>query len=129
MVGVTEQQTPPQPALIVDLAAAASDDRLAALYAAYPAAKAKKDAAEAELKAITDGIKLELTSRAPEGTQRLELRGPDSLCGAPLALRWQVSYRFDTKAFINASPANAAVYESFKKPSGTWVLAPIKAGE
>lgn len=126
---MTEQQTPQAiepPPLVVDLSTADSDDRLAALYAAYPAAKAEADEAAKRLKAVTDGIKVELTSRAPEGTAKLELHGPG---GTPMRLAWQVTRRFDAKAFVAASPANAEVYESFKKPSGTWVLAPIKAGE
>ena len=111
------------PPLVVDVTTAEPDDRLAVLYAAYPAAKAEADEAAKRLKAITDGIKLELTTRAPEGTAKLELRGAQ---GNPLRLAWQITKRFDTKAFSAAYPAE---YERFRTPSGSWVLAPIKGGE
>lgn len=111
------------PPVIVDVTAAAQDDRLAVLYGAYPAAKAEADEAAKRLKAITDGIKLELTTQAPEGTAKLELRGPQ---GVPLALRWQVTRRFDSKAFQTAYPAE---YDRFRTASGSWVLAPIKSGD
>lgn len=111
------------PPLLVDVTTAGPDDRLAVLYAAYPEAKAAKDDAEAKLKAITDGIKLELTTRAPEGTKKLELKGPG---GVPLRLAWQITHRFNSKRF---AAEQAAVYESYREPSGAWVLAPIKGGE
>lgn len=111
------------PPVVVDLSTADPADRLAALYDAYPAAKAEADEAAKRLKAITDGIKLELTTRAPDGTQKLELRGSG---GTPLRLAWQVTRRFNTKRF---QKEQAAVYESYREPSGSWVLAPIKAGE
>lgn len=117
------EQPPVLPTVQVDVTTAGPDDRLAALYAAYPAAKAAADEAAKTLKAITDGIKVELTSRAPEGTQRLELRGEH---GTPLRLAWQVTRRFNTKRF---QAEQAAVYESYREPSGSWVLSPIKDGE
>lgn len=125
---MTDQPTPQpveQPPLVVNVATAGPDDRLAALYAAYPGAKAKKEAAEAELKAITDGIKAELTAKSPDlaQTPKFELRGPG---GTPLALRWQITERFDTSRFKKEQPG---VYDSYKKPGGSWVLAPIKGGE
>lgn len=120
---MTEQTPAEQPPVLVDLAAAAPDDRLAALHAAYPALKAEADAAAERLKAVTDGIKIELTSRAPEGTAKVELRGPS---GPPLALRWQVTNRFDGARFKREQPA---VHESYMKASGAWVLAPIKGGD
>lgn len=121
MTAPTPEQQAGQP-LVVDVSQA-EGDRLTALYLAYPDAKAKADAAAAELKAITDGIKVELTNRAPQGTAKLELRGTG---GTPLRLAWQVTNRFDTTRFRKEQPA---VYDSYKKPSGSWVLAPIKAGE
>lgn len=121
---MTDQpQTEQQPPLVVDLSTAPAEDRLATLYAAYPEVKAKADAAAAALKAVTDGIKVELTARAPGGTPRLEVHGSN---GTPLALRWQVTNRFDSKRFQREQPA---VYDSYKRPSGAWVLAPIKGGE
>ena len=111
------------PPLVVDVTTAAPDDRLAVLYAAYPEAKAEADEAAKRLRAITDGIKLELTTRAPEGTAKLELKGQG---GTPLRLAWQVTRRFDTRLFQRDQPD---VYDSYRKDSGSWVLAPIKGGE
>lgn len=119
----TEPAPVEPPPLIVDVTSAEPDDRLAVLYGAYPAAKAEADEAVKRLKAITDGIKLELTTRAPEGTAKLELKGKQ---GTPLRLAWQVTRRFNTKRF---QVEQNAVYESYREESGSWVLAPLKGGD
>lgn len=125
MTDQTQPQPVEQPPLVVDVATAGPDDRLAALYGAYPAAKAEADEAAKRLKAITDGIKAELTAKAPDlaQTPKFELRGPG---GTPLRLAWQITKRFNTKRF---QAEQAAVYEAYREPSGSWVLAPIKGGE
>ncbi len=92
--------------------------RLEQLHAAYPDAKAAADAAAATLKAITDGIKLELNQAAPE-ERRLELRGP---AGPPLRLTYTETWRFDSKTFKAADPET---YVRYAKKSGSWTL---KAG-
>lgn len=121
------QPTQPEPVepppVIVDVSDVDETDRLAALYRAYPQAKADADAAAAVLKAIVDGIKLELTTQTPAGTAKAELRGAG---GTPLRLSWQVTRRFDTRAFAAKYPQ---VYEDFREPSGSWKLEAIKGGE
>lgn len=121
----TTPVAPEPPAVLVDVTTAEPDDRLAVLYAAYPSAKAEADEAAKRLKAITDGIKLELTSRAADLTRtpKFEVRGAG---GTPLRLAWQITRRFNTKRF---QAEQAAVYESYREESGSWVLAPIKGGE
>lgn len=104
------------------LVQATPDSKLAHLHAAYDQAKAAHDEAKARLDAIKDGIKLELTSAAPEGTAQFELHGP----GTPLSLSWQVSRRFDTKRFAREQPA---VYDSYRTPQGSWVLKGIGGGQ
>lgn len=121
------QPTQPEPVepppVLVDVSEAPENDRLVALYRSYPQAKADADAAAAVLKAVTDGIKVELTTRAPDGTAKFELKGTG---GKPLRLSWQVSRRFNTKRFTAEHPD---VYEAYREPSGSWKLEPIKGGE
>lgn len=110
------------PPILVDLTGADETDRLVTLYQAYPQAKADADAAAATLKAITDGIKLELTTRAPEGTAKFELKGAG---GKALRLTWQVTRRFNTKRFTAEHPD---VYEAYRESAGSWKLEPIRGG-
>jgi hypothetical protein len=119
---MTEQQIPSQPAVQLDLSALPPDARILALYEAYPSAKAEADEAARRLKDITDGIKFELGTAAP-GVDKIELRGPH---GTPLRYARQITRRFNTKRFQREQ---AEVYESYREPSESWVLAPIKAGE
>lgn len=124
---MTLQPTSPEPVepppVLVDVSEAPETDRLVALYRARPQAKADADAAAAVLKAINDGIKVELTTRTTEGTAKVELRGEG---GTPLRLAWQITRRFNSKRFDKDHPG---VYDSYKEPSGSWVLAEIKGGE
>lgn len=113
------------PPVTLDVALLPAESRIAQLYQQYPAAKAAADAAAERLKQITDGIKAELATAAPE-VRKVELRGAG---GQPLRYAKQVSMRFNSKRFIKASPANAAAYESFKDPVESWVLSAIKDGE
>lgn len=119
---MTEQQTPPQSAVQLDLSALPPDARILALYEAYPSAKAEADAAAARLKDITDGIKFELGAAAP-GVDKIELRAPG---GTPLRYARQITRRFNTKRFQREQPD---AYEAYREPSESWVLAPIKGGE
>lgn len=111
------------PPLTVDLDAMPADDSLARYYEAYPSAQAAFNEAKDRLDALKDGIKFELTQRAPQGTADITLTGK---AGPSLRLDWRVSSRFDSKAFVRASPENAALYEQFKKPSGSWTLSVAK---
>lgn len=116
---MTEQTTQTPPPVVVDPPA---DTRLATLHAAYADAQAAYNEAKARLDAIKDGIKLELTAAAPEGTAQFELRG----AGTALSLAWQTSRRFDTKRFAREQPG---VYDSYRVESGSWVLKSIGGGQ
>lgn len=98
-----------------------ADTRLAQLHAAYSDAKAAADAAEKQLKAITDAIKLELTQAAPEGTTKVDLVGN----GVPLRLSWTESWRLDSRKLKAEDPET---YVRYAKKSGAWRLAPVAGG-
>lgn len=97
--------------------------RLEQLHAAYADAKARADDAAAALKAITDGLKVELTNAAPEGTPVVELRGTD---GPSLRVTWTTSWRLDSKRLKADDPET---WVRYAKQSGTWVLKAVKAGD
>jgi len=90
--------------------------RLAQLVAMYDAAKAAKDDAEAALKAISDGIKSEITEAIPGGTDftvtSRDLR-------SPLTLQRIVSNRVDTKLLQQMLGDR---YRAVTKPSYSWTL-------
>ncbi len=94
--------------------------RLAILHAAYFEAKANADSATRDLKAITDGLKLELTQAAPEGEAKIRLGGN---AGPPLALTWVVTKRFNTNGF---RASHEALYQQYLAPSGAWQLREAK---
>lgn len=98
--------------------------RLAILHAAYANAKAKADSAVKELKAITDGLKLEITQNAGDCLDlRYRLSGPG---GPALALTWVVSNRLDTTRIKRELPD---VAEQYTTASGAWQLREAKGGE
>ena len=90
--------------------------RLEQLHAAYPEAKAAADAAAERLKGITDGIKLELSQAAPEGTAKVDLTSPD---GPPMRLTYTESWRVDARKLKAEDPHT---YVRFAKKSGAWSL-------
>lgn len=98
---------------------AAATDRLAQLHAEYSDAKAEADAASARLKAITDGIKLELQTLAPD-EQKLALNGPH---GPTLNLVHSRTARFDSTKFKREDPETYARYAKF---SDSWTLKTVK---
>ena len=112
---------PPAPAPPLEIQPEAGT-RLAVLHAAYFDAKAKADSATKALKAVTDGLKLELTQAAPEGEAKIRLGGN---AGPPLALTWVVSKRLDTKRIQAELPA---VAEQYVTVSGSWQLREAKGG-
>lgn len=96
--------------------------RLEQLHASYAGAKAALDEATTQVRAITDAIKLELTTAAPDQT-RIELVGE----GAPaLRLSWTTSWRFDSRRLKAEDPE---LYVRYAKPSGTWVLKAVGGAE
>lgn len=112
----TTDQAPviePSP-LIVE---SSSSDRLSQLHAMYAGVKAKADAAAAELKVVTDAIKLELTTLDPNA-RRFTLTGED---GPALALTYSTSWRLDSKKLKVDDPET---YVRYAKQSGSWSLRP-----
>lgn len=96
------------------------DTRLAQLHASYADAKARADEAGKQLKAITDAIKVELNTAAPEET-RVELRGE---AGPPLALRYTERWTLDSKGLKAADPET---YVRYARKSGSWSLTQVRA--
>lgn len=105
----TDQETAPQQV------AAEPGSRLEALHASYADAKAAADEAAARLKAVTDGIKVELTQRNPEA-RRFALTGA---AGPALALTYTETWRFDSKRLKVDDPET---YVRYAKKSGSWSL-------
>jgi hypothetical protein len=99
--------------------------RLAQLHAAYADAKAAVDAAGDALKAITDAIKVELTSVDPN-ERRFELVPAHGVTAVPLRLTYTESWRLDSTRMKKEDPET---YVRYAKKSGSWRLAPAKGGE
>lgn len=96
-----------------------SDTRLSQLHAAYSDAKATADGAAKQLKAITDAIKVELNSAAPEET-RIELHSE----GAPtLRLAYAERWTLDSKRMKSEDPET---YVRFARKSGAWSLTKVR---
>lgn len=112
-----EQPVEPEPTRVQ----AEPGTRLEQLHAAYPAAKSAADAAAAALKAITDGIKLELTQAAPEA-RRIALGGD---AGPALQLTYAESWRVDAKKLKAEDPLT---YVRFATKSGSWTLKAVRGG-
>ncbi|WP_134740021.1 hypothetical protein [Nocardioides sp. 503] len=111
----TLQPTDPPPVEVP----AGSNDRLSQLHAAYADKKAAADAAAAELKTITDALKVELTNAAGPAARKIELVGPD---GPKLRLSYSETWRFDSKRFKAEDPET---YVRYAVQGGSWTL---KAG-
>lgn len=120
---------PQQPAAVIVEPAAQS--RLAALLHEYPDAKAAADAAAERLKAISDGIKLELGQAHP-GVDRLEVRGPGL---PPMSLFKQSRMTFDSKrlkvdaveAAAKGDPSLAGLYARYARQNEAFVLKALKS--
>lgn len=120
---------PQSPAPVVVQPAAQS--RLAALLHEYPDAKAAADAAAERLKAISDGIKLELGQAHP-GADRLEVRGPGL---PPMSLFKQTRMTFDSKrlkadaveAAVKGDPSLAELYARYARQNEAFVLKALKS--
>lgn len=95
--------------------AAPSDSRLAQLQAEYADAKSAADAAGERLKAITDAIKLELTTAAPEHT-KIDLAGGP---GPAMRLSYVERWSLDTRRMKAEDPLT---YVRYAKKGGAWTL-------
>lgn len=96
------------------------DTRLAQLHASYADAKARADEAAKQLKAITDAIKVELNTAAPEET-RVELRGD---AGPGLVLRYTERWTLDSKKMKAEDPLT---YVRYARKGGSWSLSQVRA--
>lgn len=92
------------------------NSRLEQLLAQYEQAKAAADEAGKTLKAITDGIKLELTNAAP-GATSIDVTG--ELLTRPLRLHAKESWRVDAKKLKAEDPAT---YVRYATKSVVWEL-------
>lgn len=97
------------------------DGRLAQLAAQYDEAYAAKSAAEKRLKAITDGIKAELTLTAP-GADDIRLDSPDLAQPLRLSLSYRTSV--DTPKLKAEMPD---IYAAFSKSAAVWTLTTVKS--
>lgn len=101
-----------------------SNSRLAQLHASYAAAKAAADEANAALKAVTDAIKLEVTS-VDANARRFELLPANGVEAPALRLTYTESWRVDAKKLKRDDPET---YVRYATKSGSWRLAPARAG-
>ena len=114
--------TEPEPVQVT----APSDSRLAALQAQYAEAKSAADAASERLKDITDALKLELTTAAPE-QHKIELTGgPGPAMRLTYVERWTVdTRRLKSDAMAAAAAGDdslAKLYAGYAKKGGAWTL-------
>lgn len=96
------------------------DTRLSQLHAAYEDAKAHADDAAKRLKAITDAIKVELNTAAPDET-RVELRGE---AGPALRLAYSERWTLDSRKMKAEDPET---YVRYARKSGAWSLTKVRA--
>lgn len=116
---MTEQPSIPQPVPQVRPRAAS---KLADLHAQYVGAKAASKAADEELKAITDAIKLELSKAAPDQTQ-VDLIPANGVVAPALRLNYVESWRIDSKKLKAENPET---YVQYARKSGSWRLDALK---
>jgi hypothetical protein len=95
--------------------------RLEQLAAQYDLAKAEAEKAADALKAITDGIKLELANAAPGET---DVRLDSTELAAPLRLLAIESWRVDSKKLKTEAPE---IYVRYATKSTAWQLRPVKS--
>lgn len=107
--------TGPQIAQSATQVPATTTRKLAQLHALYAERKAAADEATKQLKAVTDAIKIELTTAAP-GQTRIELVGKN---GPPLSLVHSRPWTFDSKRFKADDPARWVAYA---KQGDKWTL-------
>lgn len=93
-----------------------SGSRLEQLCSQYNDAKSRADEAAANLKAITDGIKLELTTAYPE---QPKLTVASDYLERPLTLTETSRWTVDTKKLKEDNPA---LYVQYARQSKVWVL-------
>lgn len=95
--------------------------RLEDLLATYAHLKPQADEAASRLKAVTDAIKLELTSAVPDA---LKIDVAHEALTQPLRLSWIESWTLDSKRMKAEDPAT---YVRFARKGGSWQLRGISA--
>ncbi len=111
---MTENYVLPPPVQLT----ASPGTRLEELLAAYETAKAAKEEAVARFDAITDALKAEMATAAPQGSTDITLSGQSP--GLPrLHLMWTRPYRFETKRFRADHPG---LYVRYEVRGGQWGL-------
>jgi hypothetical protein len=101
--------------------AAEPGSRLESLLAEYERLKPLVDAAAAQLKTITDGIKTEATTAAPD-TPKVDITSP--VLAAPLRLQAKTSWRLDTRRMKAENPL---LYVTYAYESTAWELRAVSA--
>lgn len=109
---MTQLQDSPPPLSVL----APPGSRLEELLASYEAAKAAAETATSRFKAITDGIKSELSGTYP-GTAEMILSGAPGL--PSLKLAWRLTWRLNSKQLKEDNPL---LYVQYAEQSGTWEL-------
>jgi hypothetical protein len=99
---------------------AVAGSRLDALLASYDDLKARADEAAERLKAVTDGIKAELTAATP-GAQKIVVNHP--ALSAPLGLSYVERWDLDTKRMKAEDPAT---YVRYARKGGSWRLGRVQ---
>ncbi|WAL67094.1 hypothetical protein ORV05_04720 [Amycolatopsis cynarae] len=107
-------ETPAEPP--VAFVAPPPGTRLSELLARYDELKDRRDALEAELKDLTESIKVEAAQTNP-GATRLELSSPG--LQTPLRMSYVETWRFDSTRFKKDDPHT---YVRYAKKSSTWKL-------
>jgi hypothetical protein len=110
-----------KPADAPPVVAAEPGSRLEALLAEYERLKPLTDAAVAQLKTVTDGIKVEVTAAAPDAAT-VDITSP--ALGTPLRLQARTSWRLDTKRMKAENPL---LYVAYAVQSTAWELRAVSA--
>lgn len=126
---IPQPEVTPAPHVVV----ASEGTRLEQLHAQFEEAKAAKDEAEKRFKAVTDGIKAELSTAEP-GQGKVELRSP---VGPPLRMTYVEAMRFDSKrlkadavaAAQRGDQSLALLYATYATQTGSWQLRAVSGSD
>lgn len=117
----TEHAPIPQPPAVLKTR---RGSRLAALLDAYPGLKAAADEAATQLRAVTDGIKLEASQQA-EGQANVTIVPPGGSEAPTLLLDYRERWSVDSRRLKAEDPET---YVRYAKKSGAWYLNVAKGG-
>jgi hypothetical protein len=97
--------------------------RLEELLATYAVLKPQADELTAQLKAVTDGIKTEMSAAAP-GAQKVDVAHP--ALAQPLRLSYSERWDLDARRMKAEDPET---YVRFARKSGRWELRGVKVAD